>query len=95
YRGDLTEDHPRNRYYQAAAGLKSLIDHAYKHGLLKLGSAEWKDDYLLSHFTPGRLAFKMEGAGKVRTFAIPNSVKQALLRPAYERPEEHSNGWYI
>ncbi|KAJ8614178.1 hypothetical protein MRB53_036310 [Persea americana] len=92
YRGDLTEDHPRNRYYQAAAGLKSLIDHAYKHGLLKLGSAEWKDDYLLSHFTPGRLAFKMEGAGKVRTFAIPNSVKQALLRPAYERPEEHSNG---
>lgn len=95
YRGDLTEDHPRNRYYQAAAGLKSLIDHAYKHGLLKLGSAEWKDDYLLSHFTPGRLAFKMEGAGKVRTFAIPNSVKQALLRPAYERPEEHSHGWYI
>lgn len=26
----------------------------------------------------------MEGAGKVRTFAIPNSVKQSLLRPAHD-----------
>lgn len=31
---------------------------------------------------PGRLAEKMEGAGKLRVFAIPSQLKQCLLRPA-------------
>lgn len=33
----------------------------------------------------GRLAFTLkEGAGKERVFAIPNALKQALLRPAHD-----------
>lgn len=42
------------------------------------------DDELMMYFAPGRLAFKAEGAGKTRIFAIPNAVKQALLRPAHD-----------
>lgn len=42
------------------------------------------DDSKMLYFPPGRLAFKEEGAGKVRVFAIPNAVKQALLRPAHD-----------
>lgn len=38
----------------------------------------------MTTFPPGRLAFKEEGAGKVRVFAIPNALKQALLRPAHD-----------
>lgn len=36
------------------------------------------DDLLLSEYPVGRLGFKEEGAGKVRIFAIPNALKQAL-----------------
>lgn len=32
----------------------------------------------------GRLGFKEEGAGKLRVFAMPCALKQALLRPAHE-----------
>lgn len=42
------------------------------------------DDELMMYFAPGRLAFRAEGAGKTRNFAIPNAVKQALLRPAHD-----------
>lgn len=42
------------------------------------------DDEALAYFPPGRLAFKEEGAGKQRVFAIPNAFKQALLRPAHD-----------
>lgn len=45
---------------------------------------ESSDENGLLTFSPGRLAFKEEGAGKVRVFAIPNALKQALLRPAHD-----------
>lgn len=34
---------------------------------------------------PQRLGFQVEGAGKLRIFAIPNAVKQSILRPAHNR----------
>lgn len=36
------------------------------------------------YFPIGRLAFKVEGGGKTRIFAIPNSFKQALMRPFHD-----------
>ena len=43
---------------------------------------------------PGRLAEKMEGAGKLRVFAIPSQLKQCLLRPAHDwAAMDRSHGW--
>lgn len=42
------------------------------------------DDQLLGFYPPGKLGFKLEGSGKTRIFAIPNSIKQLLLRPAHD-----------
>lgn len=38
----------------------------------------------LSALDVSPLSFKEEGAGKVRVFAIPNALKQALFRPAHD-----------
>lgn len=38
-------------------------------------------DELMMYLTPDLLA---ESAGKTRIFAIPNTVKQAILRPAHD-----------
>lgn len=63
----------------------TLKAYAFCRDRLK-SSIAGKDDELMLYFAPGRLAFhfKAEGAGKVRVFAIPNSFKQALLRPAHD-----------
>lgn len=43
---------------------------------------------------PQRLGFQVEGAGKLRIFAIPNAVKQSILRPlVHEGFTSYSYGW--
>lgn len=54
---------------------KEFIDRKNFHAL---------DDALMMLFLQGRLAFKCEGGGKTRIFAIPNALKQALIRPAHD-----------
>ena len=41
-------------------------------------------NFASKYFPIGRLAFKVEGGGKTRIFAIPNSFKQALMRPFHD-----------
>lgn len=72
-------------YCQAAAALTSMLSFSYKTcmGVLRRGRP-MTDDELMAEYPVGRLGFKEKGAGKVRVFAIPNALKQALPRPAYD-----------
>ena len=72
-------------YCRAGHVLSYLFTFAYGYCRRKIGRMRWtSDENGLLTFSPGRLAFKEEGAGKVRVFAIPNALKQALLRPAHD-----------
>ncbi|KAL2225302.1 UNVERIFIED_CONTAM: putative mitochondrial protein [Sesamum indicum] len=41
-------------------------------------------DYMSTRPEAGRFGLKLEGAGKVRTFAIPNPIFQRLLKPLHD-----------
>lgn len=73
-------------YCKAADDFQYLLVHSYRtcKRILSNRVAPASEDDQMTYFAPGRLAFKMEGAGKVRVFAIPNAFKQALLRPAHD-----------
>lgn len=73
-------------YCKAADYLQYLLIHCYTvcRKLIKPNLNGMTDDEQMLYFAPGRLAFKAEGAGKVRVFCIPNAFKQALLRPAHD-----------
>ena len=73
-------------YCRAAAALSGLLTFAYGTcmDILKRCGGGFSDDELQPMYPVGRFGFKEEGAGKVRVFAIPNALKQALLRPAHD-----------
>lgn len=73
-------------YCRAAAALSGLQPFAYGTcmDILKRCGGGFSDDELQPMYPVGRFGFKEEGAGKVRVFAIPNALKQALLRPAHD-----------
>lgn len=66
--------------------LDSLLAFAFKNRTEVLVNSDppVRQDKLLEYYPCGRLGFVLEGAGKQRIFAIPNALKQALLRPAHE-----------
>lgn len=72
-------------YCRAAAYMSGLFTHVWTACTSRiLHFSDYSEDDLLSTFPIGRLGFKDEGSGKLRVFAIPNALKQALLRPAHE-----------
>lgn len=72
-------------YCRAGRVLSDLLTFSYGYCKRKIRWRWRSDDQVMTTFPPGRLAFKEEGAGKVRVFvAIPNALKQALLRPAHD-----------
>lgn len=77
-------DLARTNFSRSLLLLNALIDFA--KDFLRKRSPERGEDlcYMFDLYHTGKLGFKVEGAGKTRIFTIPNSLKQALLRPAHD-----------
>jgi hypothetical protein len=72
-----------SRFTTAVAELTGWLVDVYKFGSSRLRSP-LQDAIQVWMYQPGRLGFTVEGAGKLRIFAIPNAVKQSILRPAHD-----------
>lgn len=71
-----------SRFTAAVAELTGWLVDVYQFFSSRLRSP--LQDAIQVGMYPRRLGFQVEGAGKLRIFAIPNAVKQSLLRPAHE-----------
>lgn len=63
--------------------LHALLDHAQNECEISVYRLSMGYKAIVT-YPVGRLGFKDEGAGKLRVFAIPNALKQALLRPVHD-----------
>lgn len=71
------------RFTESVSFLTGLLVDVYKI-TKKLFRVTFSDADLVLMYPPGKLGFKQEGSGKLRIFAIPNALKQALLRSAHD-----------
>lgn len=69
---------------RAAAVLSGFLTFVYSECMKVFKGSGKDDDELMAEYPVGRLGFKEEGAGKFIILAIPNALKQALLRPAHD-----------
>lgn len=65
-----------SRFTEAVRFLTGLLTEVYSVCRSRF-AVKLDEDSMISMYPPGRLGFKVEGAGKVRVFAIPNALNES------------------